>query len=245
MRLAGLIAAAVLALACSTPASAQSAPPPALGPGEILLEVDTVGTFKSPPDRARIYVVVKSKGESAAKARAANAALIQRVRAAAQSAGVAPGDVRPSTRGWRLGFIGNEAFDASLPAAMRVAGETETSTLEIHLKDASRVEAVRAAVEQAGADQVTGPVYDLAEDSAAHRAAKQDAVSRARLEADDYARALGMRVVRILRVSERVAPSNPEDMDMMYVAMGLGGASADEIETRIRIAIDFALAKGP
>lgn len=244
MRLAGLIAAA-LALACSGLASAQSAPPPALGPGETMLEVDAVGTVKGRPDLARLYVVVKSNADNAAKARAANAALIERVAAAARSAGVAPADVRPSTRAWRVGFVGNEIPDMSLPAAMRPAGKTESSALEIVLRGSTRVENVRTAVEQAGADQVSGPVYDLESDAAARRAAKEDAVNRARAEAEDYARALGMHVVRILRVSERVAPyPNPEDMESLYAAMGLGGASADEIETSVRIAVDFALAPG-
>ena len=202
-----------------------------------------MGTAKNPADSARLYVAVKSTAGSAAEARAANAALIERITAVARAAGVAQADVRPSNGGWRTGFIGNEIPDAALPAAMRPAGKTEASALEIRLRGSARVEAVRTAIEQAGANQVTGPVYELQNDAEARRAAKQDAVNKARAEADEYARALGMRVARILRVSERVTPyPNPEDMESLYAAMGLGGASAEEIETSVRIAVDFVLA---
>lgn len=242
MRLAGL-AAAALALACSGQACAQVSPPAALAPGETLLEVNAVGTVKSRPDLARLFVVVKSTADSPAKARSANAALIDRVTAAARSAGVTAEDVRPSTRAWPMGFVGNEAANMALPASMRPPGKTEASTLEIALRGFTRIEAVRSAVERAGAEQVTGPAYELVNDSAARRAAKLEAIGRARTEADDYAQALGMQVVRILRVSERVtAYADPEEMQTLYAAMGVGGGSADEIETVARVAVDFALA---
>jgi len=243
MRLAGLALALTLA---AGPAVAQPAPAAStVAPGETLLEVDAVGKVRGPPDLVRLYVAVKSTGESAAKARSANAALIERITAAARTAGVAAADVRPSARGWRIGFIGNEIPEMALPAAMRPAAKTEASALEIRLRGSGRVEAVRTALELAGADQVSGPVYELEDDSSARRAAKQNAVDTARTEADDYARALGMHVVRILRVSERVTPyPNPEDMETLYASMGLGSGSAEEVETSVRVAVDFALAPG-
>jgi uncharacterized protein YggE len=240
MRLAGLTAA--LALLGAVPAVAQTATP--LAPGEVLLEVDAAGTVHSRPDAIRLFVVAKSTGETAGKARAANAALVERISAAARSAGVDAADIRPgSGPWWRVGFI-SDPSEAALPAFARPSGRTETAMLDIRLRDAAKAEAVRTAVEQAGADAVQGPVYALENDSTARRAAKEDAVRRARVDAEEYAGALGMQVARILRVSERTGPAaDPAEVEAMFATMNnLGNASAGEIETRVRIAVDFALA---
>ncbi|HYJ81223.1 MAG TPA: SIMPL domain-containing protein [Allosphingosinicella sp.] len=243
MRLAGLAVALAAVLACPGSAAAQSQPA-SLAPGETLLEVAAVGKVRNPADVALLYVLVKSDAGSAAEARAANAVRVDRVKAAAKSSRVETVDVRPAAAGWRVGFVGDAAPEMSLPTALRPATKTETAMLEIRLADPAGVESVRTAVEKAGADEVTGPVYELADDSAARRAARQDAIDRARAEADDYARALGMRVVRIVRVSERaILAPDPEDMEALYAAMGLGNSSSREIETRVRIAVDFALAQ--
>jgi hypothetical protein len=89
----------------------------------------------------------------------ANAALVDRVKAAARSAGVASSDIRPGAGpGARLGFIGNETGDPALAALVQPRGRTETSTLGIRLAGSARLETVRKAVEEAGAEQVIGPL---------------------------------------------------------------------------------------
>lgn len=242
MRLAGLTAA--LALLSPGLAAAQTAAPAPLASGEVLLEIDSTGTARTRPDLIRLYAQATSHGETAAKARSLNAALLERLESAARSNGVAEGDVRRSTGPLsRMGFVGNEApgWTVFAPGGQS-AGKTESAMVEVRLRDPARVGPLRSALEAAGAEQVVGPVYALEDDGAARRSAREDAVRKARSEAEDYARALGLRVARILKVSDRNG-GDPEDMEaIMALAYGLSGSVREEIETKVRIAVDFALA---
>lgn len=246
MRLAGLIAAA--ALLAPIAASAQPAAPVSLLPGEVLLEIESVGTARSRPDLVRLLVVATSRGETAARARSLNAALIDRLKAAARSAGVAEDDIKRASGPWgRMGFVGNEGlgWQVMAPEPQPVV-KSDSSVLEIRLRDPSRVEALRNAFEGAGAAQVIGPVYALRDATAALRLARESAVAQARAEAEDYARALGLRVSRLLRVSGRPAGfADAAELEAMVSAMYGVSGSAEEVETKVRIAADFALAPAP
>jgi uncharacterized protein YggE len=141
-------------------------------------------------------------------------------------------------------LVGNEAVGWSVFAPKGGAREATIGAIEVRLADAGRFEVLRAALEKAGADQVTGPVYSLADDRAARAEAKTRAVADGRAQAEIYARATQMRVVRLLRISERSSSTfdNAAAMQEMLKAMaGQGGKPAGLIDTRVRVALDFAL----
>ncbi|HEU0134690.1 MAG TPA: SIMPL domain-containing protein, partial [Allosphingosinicella sp.] len=176
MRLAGVAALAV-ALACpqSAAAQAQVQPQASLATGETLLEIASIGTVRNKADTALLQVTVKSDAASAAEARSANAARVERVKAAARASGVEAVDPSRSTFGWQVGFIGNAAPEIPMAPEARPSVRTETAMLEIRINDFDRIESVRGALERAGADKVSGPIYELADSSSARRAARRDA----------------------------------------------------------------------
>jgi uncharacterized protein YggE len=92
---------------------------------------------------------------------------------------------------------------------------------------------------------VPPPDYELADDRAARRAAKADALAKAKEEADAYAAMLGMRVSRLLRVGERGAAdmTDPSEILAYVKAARAGGGVTDErkVETTVRLAVDYAL----
>jgi uncharacterized protein YggE len=79
------------------------------------------------------------------------------------------------------------------------------------------------------------------------RAAKLEAVRRARADAEAYAAGLGMRVDRILKVSDRARTDfadlySANNMANVMRMMRDGSAMpARDIETRARVSVDFAL----
>lgn len=244
MRLVGLGAAALALFATSAPLAAEG-DRPGLNPREVLLEVEAVGTSHAKADVALVRVPVFSRAETAAKARAANATLIERISAAARSAGVAPDDIGTADfPGSRLGFVGNEAVAAALQGAESPQPHVAQEMLEIRLRDPAIFDRLRTALEGAGAVNVLDPGYRLSDELPLYRAAKAEALAQAQAEADSYARSLGMSVGRILRVSEH-ADSNPwnlEAMQEMYRTMtGSDLASAENIEIRVTLSVDFAL----
>jgi uncharacterized protein YggE len=172
--------------------------------------------------------------------------MAERLSAAARSAGVAAADVKViSPSNAAMGFVGNEAL-------MRAMGKeqpqerTVSSLLEIRLHDPLQFPRLRDALEAAGATDVPEPAYSLSEanEVAARRSAKEKAIRAARDEAEAHARTLGMRVGRIVRISERSGASlyDWENMQEMFSAMmQRGRSSATEATVRVKLSVDFAL----
>ena len=73
----------------------------------------------------------------------------------------------------------------------------------VTVAELSRASAVVTAAFDAGANSVNGPNLGLLDDRKAVSEARGKALAEARAEADTYAAGLGMRVARVLRVSER------------------------------------------
>ncbi len=246
MRLAGLIPA--FALACATPLAAQS-DSGGLRENEVLLEVDATGVAVRPADRALVSLQVLCKGKTLAEARAKSEAEIAKVMAAARDVGVEPRDIRVHTPAGPLGMP--EEFAMGMAAT--AGGEDSEPQhqvrriVEIVLRDPGRWEALRKGLEANGAQSLADPVYSLSDDASAVRAAKLEAVRRARADAEAYAAGLGMRVDRILKVSDRARTDfadlySANNMANMMRMMRDGSAMpARDIETRARVSVDFAL----
>jgi uncharacterized protein YggE len=95
----------------------------------------------------------------------------------------------------------------------------------------------------AGANSVQGPVFSLAEPAPAERLARRAAVEAARLEAETYAEALGMRVSRVLRVSERGEFDSDGSNYITVTGSRVRRTPIEpgELTTSIRVWIDYAM----
>lgn len=238
------LVALALALACApTLAAAQPVATAPLAPNELLFQIQVLGTAHTPADAVFVTLVVSASGTDAATARAAGAALRQRLLDVARSFGaeLAPaGDGGPQL----AGFIGNEAVTTSageLDGTPAHAPFQSNGLLQLRLHNPQRFAALRAALEQAGAANVGGPVYQLGDDTAARRAARLDALAKARAEAEAFALSQHMRVVRMVGFSEEHDPQR-EAMEMVMSQMnGRGSAPQSQVTTRISVQVSFAL----
>ena len=121
------------------------------------------------------------------------------------------------------------------------------SAVEIRLRNPDKVGELTRALQEAGLDLYTSaPVYAPGDQSGARRTARSEALSAARADAEAYAAALGLRVVRIVRVTERMG------MDLMSLAMSesspmrnmfqqLEQSQGPDIPTYVAVGVDFAL----
>jgi uncharacterized protein YggE len=118
--------------------------------------------------------------------------------------------------------------------------------IAIRLSDSSQAEAVDAALRAVDSSLAPNVAYTVSDDGPARRGARADAIAAARADADAYAAAMNMRVVRIVRVTERIG------MDIMSMLIG-NPALAQLMEqvaqpdgpdqvVRAFVGIDFALA---
>ena len=237
------LAAQALALA-GQPADAQSVGTAPLAANEVLFEVGVVGTARSQADTIFVNLMFSAGGRTSLEARSAAEALCERL----VEIGRRFGAERAEGAGMPFGELGFVSEPPPPPDGEAGAGEAGADrrwghgSLRLRLRDASRFAEMRAALEEAGALNIVGPIYQLADDSAARRRARADAMSRAREEADQFARSQDMRVARLLRFSE--ASDNQAEAMRTFMAQFGGGIAGgtSEVETRLPVQVAFALA---
>ena len=236
-----LVAAITTALAVASPVAAQ--PAPELLPGEVLISVEAEGRHASRPDAMTITAGTVTTGATAAEAVAANNALAQRLIEAVRAARIDPRDVRTSHFSVEPRFEGGRGESDEERPPPRILGYVVENRLEIRLRDLANADTLISRLFDAGANSVGGPRFALSDDRAARRAAERAAVAEARAEAENYAAALGRRVGRVLRISDRRAWTEPSGERLYVTGSRIPATPIEpgEIETRAVVFVDFAL----
>jgi hypothetical protein len=241
VRLAGL-AAAALAAATSVEVAGQEVAI-ALAPGEVLIKVDAEGEHLDRPDVMGVAAGVVTTGRTAKEALAANNALANRLLAAVRSNGIQARDVRTSELTVTPQFARDRTTAEDEDAVRRITGYLARNRLELRLRDLGKAPDIVNALFEAGANEVNGPSFSLSDPAPALRAARRAAVAAARAEADTYAEALGMRVSRVLRVSERQSFESENDGTIIVTGSRVQPTVIEpgEVATRVQVWIDYAM----
>ena len=237
---------APLALALSLPGIAfAQTNPPIIAPANTLLTLNAEGKTARTPDLAVFNAGVTSQGKTAGEALSANSGDMNRVIAALKRAGIADKDIQTSQISLNPvygqpvvtpnGVVSQEA---------RIIGYQATNTVSIRSRDIKNFGKVLDALVAAGANQISGPSFQLAEPSAANDEARVSAVKAARARAELYARAAGLRVVRIVSISESGGYSPPQPMyaRAMKAESDSTPISAGEVEAAVTVTMQFELA---
>lgn len=205
----------------SVPAAAQMQPPALLADGT-RLDVVATGEVTRVPDIARIGAGVVTQAPTAAAALSANGARMNRVLAALKRAGVADRDVQTSA----VSLSPNYRYDQNQPPVLTGYGASNQVT--IRFRDIASSGTILDALVREGANQINGPTLEIDRPEPALDEARVRAVTAARARAEVYARAAGMRVVRILSISEAGTNTTPPPPPMYARSM-----AADSAETKI------------
>jgi hypothetical protein len=224
-------------------AGAQSIPI-SLAPGEVLLKVEAEGQARSRPDVMSVTAGVVTTGRTAKAALAANNLLANRLLDAVRAQGVAPRDVRTDELSVKPQFDKSDEDRASSEdRAPRIVGYIATNNVNLTLRDLGKAPDIVDALFEAGANSVRGPNFSLSDPAPAQHEARRDAVAAARAQADEYAAALGMRVARVLRLSERgdFDEENGNYITVTGSRIPRAPLEPGEITTRIRVWIDYAM----
>jgi uncharacterized protein YggE len=241
-----LFAATVAAPAGAT----QTAPDPAAlhqATGEVLLQVSAMGSVHNPADDITITIPITASSNTAIAARAANQAVIDRIKRALVAKGIDPNAISLAPMNSpRIGFIGNEVDMSGFPSQgvdMAQNRKTANSVLQVKLSNRAGIRTVRDVLDAEDQGMAGAPAFSLKDDRAAHQAAVKDAIAKARAEAESYAAALGLHVVGITRVSNQGPEgANPEAYLAVMRAMNGQGGESDDVVTEARVWIDFKLA---
>lgn len=188
--------ASALALAAVLPgaALAQSVAVPTLEGTR--LDISASGEVTRVPDIARISAGVVSQAATAVAALSANSGRMAGVLAALKRAGIADRDVQTSSVSLspQYRYVENQA-----PV---LTGYQASNQVTIRFREIARSGAILDMLVREGANQIAGPSLEVERPGPALDEARVIAFRNARARADIYARAAGLRVARILSISE-------------------------------------------
>ncbi|MDT8759161.1 SIMPL domain-containing protein [Sphingomonas psychrotolerans] len=238
IRFALFATAAGLTLA-SLSASAQEARPMALPADGTLLEVSAEGTSTRTPDLAIIQAGVVTQNATAGEAMRQNSARMATVLAALRRAGVAERDVQTSN------IALNPQYRYADKEPPVITGYQASNQVTVRFRDIGKSGAILDALVREGANNISGPNLTIDKPEAALDEARTAAVASARARADLYAKAAGLRVDRILSISEGGAMP-PPPMPMMaraerFSADAATPVVAGEQELRVSLSVRFLL----
>jgi uncharacterized protein YggE len=235
------LASAALGLAAAAPAQAQLAggPPPApmMRMEGALLHVAAESQVRAAPDLATITLGVQTDAATAQAALAENAKRMQAVFAALKKAGVADKDVQTSN----LSIAPQYAYAEREPP--KLTGYQASNQVSVIVRDLKRLGATVDAVVGSGSNQVNGVTFGLADPDRALDQARKDAVAKARARAELYAQAAGLKVARIVAISEGGdAAIPPMPMPMAKMAMAEATPTAPgELALSVTVNVAFEL----
>ena len=218
-RLFAVLALAVIPMAAGM-AQAQTVPVQVPVMTGTRLDVSATGEVTRVPDIAIISAGVQTLQPTATAAIEENAARMERVRAALKRAGIEDRDIQTSS----INLNPEYQYDQNRPP--RLTGYRATNTVNVKFRDLKRTGAILDALVAEGANQINGPSLTIDKPEAALDEARTKAIANGRARADLYASALGMRVVRLISVSEGGGYNVPPPMPMM-AQMAERGAAAD------------------
>ena len=203
------------------------------------LSMNGVGVARIAPDTAEVTLGVTTEAKDAAKAHRDNAAQAARVQAAVKALGVAERDIQTT----RYDF--SPIYDVKDNGRSVTTGYTVTNAIVVKVRNLANVGKVIDAALANGANRVDSLEFSASDPSAAKDAALADAARDARSKADAVARALGVRIVRILNVyADAQSPAPRNFMPMMMAKEAYDAAtpiSAGELSFEASVNISYVI----
>lgn len=192
--------------------AAQSVPADMVALKGTRLDVAATGTTKRVPDVAVISAGVVTQAKDAATAMRDNAARMTGVVAALKKAGVADRDIMTST----IRLEPQYKYAENTPPT--ITGYQAHNSVSIRFRDVAASGKILDTLVAQGANQINGPNLQIDKPEAAEDEARVDAIRKARARADLYAGAAGLKVKRILSISESGGYNPPPPMPYMMAA---------------------------
>ncbi|MEY4239242.1 MAG: hypothetical protein RL339_1843 [Pseudomonadota bacterium] len=244
-------ALAPLALALALPAVAQAqvaAPVGAIAPTSTLLSISADGRSFRQPDLAVGSAGVASLGKTAAAALSANSADMSRVIAALKAAGIADCDIQTSNLSlnplYAPQVVGPDGrVENPEPRIIGYQVNNQVTVKQRKLADYGRV---LDTLVNAGANQINGPSFELDNSDAALDEARTAAMTKARQRAELYAKAAGLKVKRIVSISESGGYSPP--MPVLYAKVAMADSAPTPVAAGVvgltaTVSVQFELAQ--
>lgn len=199
------------------------------------------GKVKIKPDIARANIGVEVLRPSVEEASAANKKLIEAVINTLTEAGIAPEDIQTS------GFsVYAERFGNDGPLPDDKVNYRVSNNVSVTIRDLEKVGEVLDAAMKSGANNIYGIEFSLEDNSSAKSEARKDAVADAKAKAAELAELNGVKVGKVLSVSEVIGSAMPFASNMQTTnAFGGGGGQPIqpgelEIGTQLQVTYEIS-----
>lgn len=218
-----------LALPLAAPAAAQTVQAQVLTGTR--LDVVATGEVTRVPDLVRINAGVVTQAATATEAIRQNAARMASVRAALRRAGIEDRDIQTSN----INLQPDYRYAENQPP--QLTGYRASNEVSVRFRDIANSGRILDALVAEGANQINGPMLEIERPETALDEARTRALANARARADLYARALGMRVSRILSISEAGGFQAPPPMLRMQAVSNDAATRIDPGEQTLSVSL--------
>ncbi|MEO6103047.1 MAG: SIMPL domain-containing protein [Pseudoxanthomonas sp.] len=204
-----------------------------------LLSVSANAEASRVPDVATISAGVVTQAVDGNAAMRQNAEQMAKVMEAIKAAGIAEKDVQ--TSGINLSpqyrYVENEA--------PKITGFQASNTVSLKVRDIAKLGKVLDALAAQGSNQINGPSFEIDQPEPVYDEARLAALKKAQARAETYAKSLGLRVRRIVSISEGGDGLRP--MPMMAMAKSMDRAESTSVspgETTLSVNLDVVFELG-
>ncbi len=224
-KLGVLLSAYVIAAAALTPLCAGAAEKI-----DKLVTVTGEATVAAAPDMATIRIGVTSQGKTARAASDANARDMTVVLAAIKESGVADRDIQTTS------LSVQPQYDPNKTGAARLIGFQVNNQATVKIRDIGQLPSILDRAISAGANEMSGIEFVVSEQSKLLDKARTEAIADARRKAELYANAAGMKVGRVMSISEEGAAPPPR----AFQAVRAGAAAIAPGEQTLRAVVTIS-----
>lgn len=243
-----LLAAAAALMLSGTAMAHDVSTGPVIAAGNTMLTVSAQGQSFSKPDLGVFTAGVTGSGKTAGAALAANSEKMNRVIAALRGVGIAEKDIQTSNLSLNpiyADMSNQRNVDPLEQQVPPIIGYQVSNMVTVKQRKLEQFGKVIDSLVSAGANQVGGPDFQMEDHDAALDEARTDAMKKARARADLYAKAAGLRVSRILSISEN-GGYNPQPQIMyarsaMADMAGAPPVQAGELQLGSGVTVVFEL----
>lgn len=238
--LAPLLLALSFASGASMTAHAQNAPA-VVASDATLLNISAQAEARRVPDVATLSAGVVTQAVDGNTAMRENAVQMDKVMAAIKAAGIAERDIQTS------GINLSPQYRYADNEAPKITGYQASNTVSLKVRDITRLGKVLDSLAAQGANQINGPSFEIDQPEPVYDEARLAALKKAQARAETYAKSLGLRVRRIVSISEGSSGGFRPPMPMMAMARA-GKAEMDTAvapgETTLSVSLDVVFELG-
>ena len=217
--------------------SALIMPVAAMADGPVpTITVTGEATVQATPDMATISLGVTTQGTTGAEAMAANNAALQKVIERLKSAGIEDRDLQTQNLSLNPNWTNYSSSETQT-----INGYTASNILSVRVRDLAKLGGVLDAAVGDGANTLNGLTFDLSKPRPAQDEARASATKDARVRAELLAQAAGVKLGRVLSISESQGYGGPMPVAYEAKADASVPVQAGQVGMSAQVTISFEI----